>query len=75
MPAPTPGQSADLTPIFVTVKDAAKMLAITPWSVYQLLNEEKIASQYHGRRRLVSVASLRAYAAGLPTKAEKDATA
>lgn len=43
------------------------MLALTPWSVYKLLDEKQIECAYHGRRRLVSVESLREYAANLPT--------
>jgi excisionase family DNA binding protein len=55
-------------PIFVSVKQAASMLAISPWSCYQLLDNGKIDSRYQGRRRLVSVASLHKYAEGLPTE-------
>lgn len=54
-------------PIFVSVKQAAHMLAVTPWSVYQLLDSGAIESRYHGRRRLVSVKSLHRYANNLPT--------
>lgn len=55
------------TPIFISVKQAADMLAISPWSTYELLNSGEIESRYHGRRRLVLVESLRKYAASLPT--------
>lgn len=58
---------SQITPIFVSVKDAAQMLGLTTWSVYKLLDEQKIKSQYHGRRRLVAVESLREYAESLPT--------
>lgn len=60
---------SQITPIFVSVKDAAQMLGLTTWSVYKLLDEQKIKSQYHGRRRLVVVESLREYAESLPTTA------
>lgn len=63
------------TPIFVSVKQAADMLAISPWSTYQLLESGDIESRYMGRRRLVSVASLHEYAAALPTKEQKGETA
>jgi hypothetical protein len=43
------------------------MLSLTTWSVYKLLDEQAIKSQYHGRRRLVSVESLHEYAENLPT--------
>ena len=52
----------------MSVKDAAKALAISPWSCYQLLDAGQIDSRYQGRRRLVSVASLREYAERLPTE-------
>lgn len=58
-----------IEPIFVSVKDAARILAISPWSCYQLLDAGKIEDRYQGRRRLVVLASLRAYAAGLPSEA------
>lgn len=61
------------SPIFISVKQAAEMLAISPWSAYQLLESGQIESRYMGRRRLVSVASIHKYAEGLP--AEKDASA
>ena len=56
----------EIQPIFVSVKEAARILGLTTWSVYQLLDAQKIASQYHGRRRLVRVESLREYADSLP---------
>lgn len=61
-----PASGDDLAPIFVSVKQAAQMLAISPWSCYQLLDSQAIESRYQGRRRLVSVESLRKYAADLP---------
>lgn len=64
---------SQITPIFVSVKEAARMLSLTPWSVYKLLDEQAIKSQYHGRRRLVSVKSLEEYAANLPTSAPESA--
>lgn len=63
---------ADIAPIFVSVKEAARMLSLTPWSVYQLLDAGEIESRYHGKRRLVVMTSLEAYAANLPT--ERDAS-
>jgi hypothetical protein len=63
----TESQTDELAPIFVSVAQAAKMLAISPWSCYQLLDAQEIKSQYKGRRRLVDVESLREYAKNLPT--------
>lgn len=54
-----------LDPIFVSIKDTAAMLSLTIWSVRQLLDANLIESTYHGRRRLVYLESVRAYAASL----------
>ncbi len=58
--------SSGIDPIFISVKQAAQALSLTPWTIYKLLDDQKIASHYEGRRRLVSVESLREYAAALP---------
>lgn len=60
--------TASLEPIFVSVKQAAHMLNITPWSVYELLKDDRLDARYHGKRRLVSVESVREYAKNLPTE-------
>jgi excisionase family DNA binding protein len=57
-----------LDPIFVTVKEAARLLGISPWSCYQLLKSDEIDSRYIGRRRLVVLASLTEYAANAPVE-------
>lgn len=49
-------------PTFVSVIEAARILKLTPWEVYKLLDDQEIASQY---RRLVRVDSLVEYAAGV----------
>jgi excisionase family DNA binding protein len=61
-----PAAEGSIDPIFVSVKQAARALNISPWACYQLLDAGKIKSQYAGRRRLVRVDSLRAYADALP---------
>lgn len=61
-----------IDPIFVSVKEAADALSLTNWSVYKLLDDGAIESQYHGRKRLVLVTSLRDYAANLPTTPQRD---
>jgi len=61
-------KSPSATPIFVSVKEAAFKLNLTPWSVYKLLDQKAIDSRYHGKRRLVVVTSLEEYAANLPTE-------
>lgn len=64
----TNSAGSGVDPIFVSVKQAAQMLAISPWSCYQLLDAGDIESRYQGRRRLVLVSSIRDYATGLPTE-------
>lgn len=59
----------NLQPIFISVKQAAQMLGISPWSTYQLLDDRAVESRYHGRRRLVVLDSLREYAENLPREA------
>ena len=58
-----------LDPVFVSVKQAAELLAVSPWQIYDLLDKQAIESRYQGRRRLVVVSSLRKYAESLPTTA------
>jgi excisionase family DNA binding protein len=60
---------ANLDPIFVSVKEAARLLGLSTWSVYQKLDQQIIESRYDGRKRLVVYTSLRNYAAGMPTTA------
>ena len=64
-----------LEPIFVSVKDAAAALGLSTWQMYQLLDDEArpIDSRYQGRRRLVSVESLRKYADTLPSERAESA--
>lgn len=61
----------ELDPIYVSVKEAARMLGVSTWLMYQRLDKQVIESRYEGRKRLVLVSSLREYAAGLPTAAPK----
>lgn len=55
-----------IEPIFISAQQAADALNLSRWQLYRLLDDQAIASHYIGRRRLVSVTSLRAYADGLP---------
>lgn len=59
----------DDTKLLITVKEAADRVSITPWSMYRLLDEQRIASVYQGRRRYVVVESLNQYVSELPTQA------
>lgn len=58
-----------IDPIYVSVKDAAVALGVSEWTIRQRLDQQAIESRYEGRKRLVVVASLREYAAGLPATA------
>lgn len=58
-----------IDPIFVSVKEAARLLGISTWSAYQLCYEEKLECRFRGRRRMVVVQSLYDYADNLPTQA------
>lgn len=60
-------QNETVKPIFVSAADAATILAISRWQVYQLLDAQAIESRYIGKRRQVVLVSLEAYAASLPT--------
>jgi hypothetical protein len=55
-------------PIFVSALDAGRMLGITRAEVYALCDAQQIESRYHGKRRLVVLASLRQFADSLPTE-------
>lgn len=60
-------QTGSIEPIFVSVKEAAAILGLSTWEVYDLTSgdEPKIAVRFHGKRKLVSVASLREFADSL----------
>jgi excisionase family DNA binding protein len=64
----------ELDPIYVSVKEAARLLGVSTWLMYQKLDQQVIESRYEGRKRLVKTDSLRAYAEALPvTKPEAEA--
>lgn len=62
---------SQIRPIFISVKEAAKMLNLTPWTVYKLLDSQAIKSQYAGKRRLVRLDSVHEYADSLPDYPEQ----
>jgi len=57
--------------VFVSTKEAARLLGLSRNHVYELLNQDAIESRYIGKRRLVMVSSLHDFIAALPT--ERDA--
>lgn len=59
-----------IQPIFISVQEAADALNVTRWQMYRLAKDGLVTSKVLGRRRLVSVESLREYAESLPTDRE-----
>jgi excisionase family DNA binding protein len=57
-----------ISPITVSVKDAAAITGLSKWTIYKRLDDKSIESLYEGSRRLVVVESLRRYIASLPTE-------
>lgn len=60
-----------IEPIAVSVIEAARMLGIGETRMRELVQSGAVESRYKGSRRLVSVASLRAYFEGLPTERDE----
>ncbi len=58
-------------PISCSVADACAATGIGRTEMYRLLNEGRVESRYHGRKRLVIWASLRDYIASLPMDAPR----
>lgn len=49
-------------PLFISVKEAARLLSISDWTVYQHCYAGTIESRKLGGRRLIVLASLKDYA-------------
>ena len=58
--------NTDLEPMFVSINDAARYRAESPWKIKQLLRAVVLKAKKSGRRTLVTFASLRASVIGLP---------
>lgn len=75
---PQPGEPVSkMEPIYVTARDAATILGggTSPWTIHRLCRLGAIESRFHGKRRMVLLASLRAYADNLPTTREAEESA
>ena len=72
--AAPPDRAEPRKPIHVSIQEACHLLGISRVSMFHLLEADQIKSRYHGRRRLVVLASLEAFAAALPTEREQDAS-
>jgi len=59
-----------LEPIALSPRDAAQFLSISKRTLSRLIGSRKIAARKDGKRTLVDVASLKAYYASLPLKAD-----
>lgn len=66
----SPTDTQNLEPIYVSVKQAAEMLSVKPWLIYQLLRDPAngLDARYLNSRRVITLASVRAFAADLPTE-------
>ena len=70
---PQPGEPVGaLAPIYVTANDAAKILGAgtSPWTIHRLCRIGAIESGFQGKRRMVLLSSLHAYAKSLLVRDE-----
>lgn len=58
-------QSGSLDPILVSVKEAARALGLAPYTVYELRKAGHVEGVWYGNRWLITVESVRKYAARL----------
>lgn len=59
---------SEVTPILCSVQEAARLLDLSRWGVYTLLERGDLDGGYVGGRRKVVVASIHRYIADLPQK-------
>ena len=59
-----------ISPLAVSPRDAATMLAVSRRTVSRLIRSHKLVARKHGKRTLVDVESVKAFYAGLPVKTE-----
>ena len=60
--------SAVLTPLAVSPREAARLLAVSRRTVSRLILARKLVARKHGKRTLVDVESVKAFYAALPIK-------
>lgn len=68
MPRTHDDAAAPREAVFVSTKEAARLLGLSRNHVYDLLNQDAIESRYLGKRRLVLVSSLNEFIDGLPAE-------
>jgi hypothetical protein len=61
-----PRASTKTEPLFYSIVDTAHILAMSPWSVKDLLKRKVLRARKAGRRTLVEGPSVQDYAASLP---------
>jgi excisionase family DNA binding protein len=61
-----PAGSSIIEPMFVSVRDAAVVLALSAWTIRDMLKRGVLTAKKSGRRTLVTMESIRAHAEGLP---------
>ncbi|HEY0118029.1 MAG TPA: helix-turn-helix domain-containing protein [Cellulomonas sp.] len=72
-----PGAAAQVAgqPYFYTVREAAEMLRISPWTLNRMIQAKQIRSAQIGTRRLIPVDALSEYVAavagGAPAEADR----
>lgn len=57
-----------IEPLGIDVNRAANMLGVGRTRIYELVNSGQLLCKYEGTKRLIDVASLRAYYQSLPTE-------
>lgn len=69
------GEGDDMTEkMFISVAEAADLLGLSKWQVYELANKGTLPKHYIGSVRYrLRVADVRAYAESRPTEAPQDA--
>ena len=60
----------DVPPIFVSVAEAARIINVSRWSMYELTKRGDVASTREGSRISVNYKALKAYAKTLTVKTE-----
>ena len=62
----SPDTATNTEPLFYSIADTARVLALSAWTVKQLLALQVLRAKKAGRRTLIEGQSVRDYAAALP---------
>lgn len=69
-----PPNTTNTEPDLLSIKEVARRLSVTPWTVYQLADRGQLESRYIGKRRNITVASYLAYLDSLPSEPKSSAS-